>query len=418
MKQKLKIFTSFIITIILLQTIVLGSTKDLSNLPKINSETALLIEESTGKIIFEKNSNEKRYPASTTKIMTAILVLENSNLSDTVTITQTALDNIPTGYVTCNLQVGENLTVEDLLYALLLPSANDAAYALAEHIGGSVEGFSDMMNKKAEELGCKNTHFVNPNGIHDDEHYSTAYDLYLITEYALQNEDFKRIVSTTNYTLPATDKYPNEDRFLKTTNELITTNSKNYYEYAIGIKTGHTTQAGNCLVAGSEKDNIKYISVTLNNTEENGQHDRFADAKKLFEYAYSNYSFSDIVNQNSIITQIEVENGTKDTKSLDLIIDKTLTAYHNNDLDLKNIEPEINLNENILAPIEANQILGTITYTVDDLEYTANLLAKTNVDQKIDIGIFLLIAGFVLLIFSMLTLKKSNHKNKKRKKRK
>ena len=157
----------------------------------LNSEAAILVEVSTGRILYEKNSTKQLYPASTTKILTAILVLENCDLDEKVTVRETALNNIPSGYVTCNLQIGEQLTVNDLLYALMIPSANDAAYVLAEHVGGSVEGFSAMMNDKARALGCKTTHFVNPNGIHDDSHYSTAYDLYLIADYAMKNETFR-----------------------------------------------------------------------------------------------------------------------------------------------------------------------------------------------------------------------------------
>lgn len=171
----------------------------------INSKAAVLVENNTGKILYEKNSTEKMYPASTTKIMTAILVLENCNLSDIVTVSASALDNIPSGYVTCNLQVGEELSVENLMYALMVPSANDAACVLAEHVGGSIQGFSNMMNSKALEIGCTNTHFVNPNGIHDDAHYSTAYDMYLIADYAIKNPSLKKFITATEYTLPATN---------------------------------------------------------------------------------------------------------------------------------------------------------------------------------------------------------------------
>ena len=161
MKLKFKIFLLFLLMIIGIQSVSFASEVNL------NSEAAILVEISTGRIIYEKNSTKKLYPASTTKILTAILVIENCNLNDLVTVRQSALDNIPTGYVTCNLQVGEELSVKDLLYALMIPSANDAAYVLAEHVAGSVDNFSVMMNDKAREIGCKTTHFVNPNGIHD-----------------------------------------------------------------------------------------------------------------------------------------------------------------------------------------------------------------------------------------------------------
>ena len=231
MKLKFKIILLFCLMIISIQTISFASE------PNLNSEAAILVEVSTGRIIYEKNSTKQMYPASTTKVLTAIIVIENCKLDEIVTVRESALSNIPSGYVTCNLQIGEQLTVKDLLYALMIPSANDAAYVLAEYVAGSVEDFSVMMNDKARELGCKSTHFVNPNGIHEESHYSTAYDLYLITNYAMKNEFFRSLVATTEYTLPSTEKYPSEDRFLKTTNELLNKSSiKYYYKNAIGIK--------------------------------------------------------------------------------------------------------------------------------------------------------------------------------------
>ena len=226
----------------------------------IESKAGLLIERSQKKILFEKNIHEKMYPASTTKILTAIVVLENANINDYAVVSQNALDTIPYGYVTCNLQVGEELKVQDLLYALMIESANDAAVVLAEHVAGSVEDFAFMMNEKAREIGCENTHFVNPNGIHDENHYCTAYDLYLMTEYALtfnQNEIFRDLISRTSYTLPATNKHAEADRTFTTTNELMIENNNDridnyYYKYAFGVKTGHTKQAGYCLVSSAK----------------------------------------------------------------------------------------------------------------------------------------------------------------------
>lgn len=183
-----------------------------STIPDTYSSACLLMEESTGKILYSKNANSIMYPASTTKIMTAILTLENCKLSDTAVVSHNAVFSIPSGYSTASLVEGEVLTIEQLLNVLLIPSANDAAVVLAEHIAGSVEAFSDMMNSKAVELGCLNTHFVNPNGIHNENHYSTAYDLALIGKYAMKFPTFKEISSKTRYTLPITNAYSKEDR--------------------------------------------------------------------------------------------------------------------------------------------------------------------------------------------------------------
>lgn len=411
MKLKFKIILLFLLMIIGIQTV---SFADEVNL---NSEAAILVEVSTGRILYEKNSTKKLYPASTTKILTAILVIENCELDEMVTVRESALSNIPNGYVTCNLQIGEQLSVEDLLYALMIPSANDAAYVLAEYVAGSVDNFSTMMNDKARELGCKTTHFVNPNGIHDDSHYSTAYDLYLMAAHAMKNETFRTLVSTTEYTLPATEQYPNNDRVLETTNELLNENSRNYYyKNAIGIKTGYTSKAGNCLVAGASRDGLEFIAVVLNGgTTDEGLNSRYVDSKKLFEYAYDNFTLTKIIEKGSVVQTLEIENGTKETKHLDLVIDETITVVNNKNIDMNSVIPEINLREILEAPISAGETIGTIKYKVDDIEYSAKLLAKTSV-EKVDYSIYFIISGVLLLIiaFSMMKSSRKKHKRKKR----
>ena len=210
-----------------------------------------------------------------------------------------------------------------------------------------------MMNKKAEEIGCTGTHFVNPNGIHDDAHYTTAYDLYLMAKYGMQNETFRTLVSTTSYTLPATNKHPEADRSFSNSNELLNKNSKNYYySNAIGIKTGTTSQAGDCLVAQSSRDGLDFISVVLDSgTTSDGLSGRFMDTKELFDYAYDNFTLTKVTEENSLIDTVEIENATKETKNLDLLIDKEITIINKKDLNVDQIIPEIKLNENLEAPI-------------------------------------------------------------------
>ena len=408
MKIREKIFAIILIFFISLQTVSLASEIDL------NSKSAIIVEVSTGRIIYEKASTAQMYPASTTKIMTAILVLENANLADIVTVSATAVD-IPSGYVTCDLQEGEEIAVKDLLYALMLPSANDAAYALAEHVGGNVDSFADMMNVKAKEIGCMGTHFVNPNGIHDDRHYSTAYDMYLIAKYAMENETFRQIVSTVSYVLPATNKYPNADRVLETTNDLINPEkSKYYYKNAIGIKTGYTSNAGSCLVAESSRDGLDFISVVLGGTSEQGI--RFLDTKKLFDYGYDNYTLTKIREKNTVVDTIEIENATDETKNLDLLISDSITIINNKSLNVDQIIPEITLNENIMAPIVAGQELGTIEYKVDDIEYSAKLLASTDVEEKKYTN-FIIFTAIIMLLVGISLLKKNKKKQKRKKRR-
>ena len=411
MKLKFKIILLFCLMIIGIQSVAFADELNL------NSEAAIIVEVSTGRILYEKNSTKQMYPASTTKVLTAILVIENCELDEIVTVRESALSNIPSGYVTCNLQVGEQLSVKDLLYALMIPSANDAAYVLAEYVAGSVEDFSVMMNDKARELGCKTTHFVNPNGIHEDSHYSTAYDLYLIADYAMKNDFFRELVATTEYTLPATEKYPNEDRILKTTNELLNENSRKYfYKNAIGIKTGYTSKAGNCLIGGASRDGLEFIAVVLNGgTTNEGLNSRYVDSKKLFEYAYDNFTLTKIIEKGSVVQTLEIENGTKETKYLDLVIDETITVVNNKSIDMNSVIPEITLRETLEAPIAIGETIGTIKYKVDDVEYSAKLLAKTSV-EKVDYSIHLIIAAAVLLFIASTMLKSSKKKTKKRRK--
>ena len=370
--------------------------------PTITSESAIVVEASTKRIIYEKASTKRMYPASTTKILTAIIVIENCDLSDMVTVSETALSNIPQGYVTCNLVAGEELTVKDLLYALMLPSANDAAYVLAEHVGGSVEGFADIMKAKLTEIGCTSTHFVNPNGIHADDHYTNAYDLYLIADYAMKNSIFREIVATKEYTLPATEKYQSNDRVLKTTNNLLDESSNSYYKYAVGIKTGHTSMAGDCLVSEASRDGLEFIVVTLNG-------DRFSDTKKLFNYAFDNYTLTKIIEANSIVETIEIEKATTETKSLDVVIDRSITVINNKSLDMNSVIPEIKYNEELVAPIKEGDIVGTIKYKVEDIEYSANLLAKNDVEKQ-TYTMYFLGAGAALLLASIIIMPKKKRR--------
>lgn len=217
-------------------------------------KAAYVAEPNTGKVIYEKNAHEALYPASTTKILTALVTMENCRMTDTAVVSQHALDLVPSGYSNAKLQAGEEFTIRDLLYALLIPSANEAANVLAEHVSGSIEDFAALCNKRAKELGCETLHFVNPNGMHNEDHYCSAYDLYLIAKECRKNEIFNEIVKTKTYSLPSTKVYPGT-RTLKTTNEMLLPGTY-YYSYCTGIKTGHTTPAGECLVASSEYNNI------------------------------------------------------------------------------------------------------------------------------------------------------------------
>ena len=382
---------------------------------EINSPSVILIERNTGNILYEKNANAIRYPASTTKIMTAILTLENCNLNDVVRVTYSAIQNVPSGYSIADLKVDEELTVEQLLHLLLIPSASDAANTLAEHIGGSIESFATMMNTKAKEIGCTGTNFTNPDGRHDENHTSTAYDLTLMANYAMNNDTFRSIVSKASYILYPTNKCTTE-RYFKTTNSLLNKYSTDYYyDKAIGIKTGFTTPAGNCLVAAAKVDDMECIVTILGATQNSdGLSERFLESKQLFEFAFGNYTYKTVKYKSDIAKTIDVKGATKDTKNLNLELDKNIYAFINKeDLDT-NFEPTITLNENIKAPILKGETLGTATYNIENQTYTVNLVASSDVyksNMPIIIGIVLVVIFLVCL--KIFIDKKNNILNKK-----
>lgn len=396
-----------------------------STIPDTYSSACLLMEESTGKILYSKNANSIMYPASTTKIMTAILTLENCKLSDTAVVSHNAVFSIPSGYSTASLVEGEVLTIEQLLNVLLIPSANDAAVVLAEHIAGSVEAFSDMMNSKAVELGCLNTHFVNPNGIHNENHYSTAYDLALIGKYAMQFPTFKEISSKTRYTLPITNAYSKEDRIFNTTNDLIKPNYSSsptnyYYKYATGGKTGYTDPAGQCIVATATKDNISLIAVTLHGdfTEDNLSQ-RALDCKALFGYGFNNFSMVSIAQKGDVASNMKVPNATKDSSSLDLLYSDDIYAFVPNGFDTSSVTPNIKLSSTF-APIAQDTVLGTISYDIDGSNYSCNLLASHEVykNQFAKTAMELSLLLIFLILLSKVLKRKKRRKNYRKKPKK
>ncbi len=380
--------TKKILIILIILMLIISSTvvKATSEPPQLIAEAAILMDSSTEKILYSKDSDKKMYPASITKILTAILVIENCNLEDIVIVPNEAIASIPSGYAVASLQVGEKLTVTQLLQVMLVYSANDAANVLAFHVSGSIEKFAELMNNKVAELGLTNTHFLNPSGVHDENHYSTAYDLAIIMKYCMKNSSFRSLSSLKHCTIPATDK--SEERVFITTNELLRYNnhevaSNYYYKYAIAGKTGFTSQAKNCLVSVSNKENLELICVVLSaDLYPNNLSGKFIDTKALFEYGYNNYTLRRLRERNAIASQIEIENGTKETKNLDLLISDDITALiSQNDLNAE-FSPEIEVIDNLFAPISQGSIVGKIKYNIDGIEYSSNLIASHSVEKS------------------------------------
>ena len=420
LKNLFNIFILFIIILFNIMTTSFGATEEVSTY----SPTCLLMEASTGKVIYEKNGYEKAYPASTTKIMTAILTLEHCNLTDVATASYEAVYSVPVGYSNANIQVGEELTINQLLNVLLINSANEAANVLAEHIAGSIDSFATMMNAKAEEIGCLNTHFVNPNGVHNENHYSTAYDLALMGRYAMKNDIFREFVNTKFYTLPATNKYLTNDRVFGTTNELLKKDTRDsvdnyYYEYCTGIKTGYTNAAKSCIVASAKKDDIEYIVVILGaGTTDNGLSARYLDCKTLFNYAFENYTVKKLNDEEADLKTINIPNGTLSTKHLKVKIQDEINVLLKKSTDTTNLTPTVEINKDLSVPIVKNSIVGKITYTIDGNEYTSNLIAGNNVYESNTVTNILTIVSIIIVLYLLFKLLNLNNKKKVKKNKK
>ena len=355
-------------------------TKDIFE--DITAPNLLLGETNSERILYERNADEKIYPASITKLMTAILVVENCELDEIVTVSENAVFSVPSGYVNANLQVGEELTVEDLLYVMLIPSANDAANALAEYVGGSIESFSTMMNTRAKELGCTGSNFTNPSGLQEKEHYTTTRDLYLISKEAITKPIIKKIIKTTKYTLPETNKYTDTKmkRIFTTTNYMIRSSLTKYYcDYCIGGKTGYTTEAKNCVVEYAEKDGVELIAIVMGeNASVKGK--KFLSAKEMFDYVFKNYENKQVAIKNEKYETIKIENGTKETRNLDVLYKENVNILTETDSS-KKIEHTVEYT-NKTAPIQKGTVVGKIIFKYDGNTYTTDLIANSDVKGK------------------------------------
>ena len=277
----------------------------------VAAKAALLIDLNTGRAVYEQDADERVYPASLTKIMTCLLALENGNLSDVVTVSASALDDLDADSSVAGLQVGEQMTLENLLYCMMVVSGNDACNVIAEHIAGSVADFVRMMNQRAYELGCLNTHFSNPHGLHDESHYTTARDLSIITQAALKSENFRQIVDTYEYQLPDDNMRQNIPK-LKTTNMLIYRSLSNtlYYSRAHGIKTGYTKRAGRILAGSAVRDGRRLVCVTICDPDD------WRDQQALFDYGFSAFSLQTLVREGDTVGSVPVVGGRLERVSL------------------------------------------------------------------------------------------------------
>lgn len=330
------------------------TSANLNDEPKINSRSAVVIDRKSKNIIYGKNENVKKAMASTTKIMTAMVVIQNTNLNNIVDISKKAAG---TGGSRLGLKAGDKITVKDLLYGLLLRSGNDCAVALAEYVAGSVKEFSNLMNQNAQMLGLNNTHFVTPHGLDEEEHYTTAYELAILADYALNNEVFAQIVNTKSYTI----NINKNSKTLNNTNELLG-NLNGVY----GVKTGFTNGAGRCLVTSIKRGNLDVICVVLG---ADTKKDRTRDSAKLIEYTFNKYEEIDIKEKikesfekwNEINgNRINIEKGESSKLELTLNDKDKIFTYPIEKGTEDNINIEINANLNLKAPVLENTNIGKI----------------------------------------------------------
>jgi len=342
-----------------------------ATVPQPLAQAALLMDSDTGQILYEKNIDRKMYPASTTKILTALLAIEKSSPDDLVTVSRRAVE---IGGSRVGLQSGEQVPMKNLLYILMLSSANDAAVAIAEHVGNSVENFAEMMNNRAKELGARNTHFVNPHGMPDKNHYTTARDLALISQQAMQNITFRRIVRTLTYKVerkknmskellsqverlesiygPVQEDFYNHNKLLG--------NGHYSYSGANGIKTGYTVDAGQCIVASAKREDREMIAVALNTQGAN----LWTDAAMLLDYGFDNFTLVELVKPREMITDAVVKHGTKNA-----VLETAGFFYYNFPVGEKlQVNRSIELNDNINAPLKEGDELGELVLTADGQE--------------------------------------------------
>ena len=367
--RKLKTFASLLLAVAIagLSTIA-PAFADYDPGFDVDAESVYLINLDTGKVIYEKDADKKIYPASTTKIMTALLALENIPDLDAPQVElklyiQNALSG--TGASLAGILRGESFSPRELLYASMLPSGNEAAMMLGDYVGdGSLDYFAEMMNERAAELGAVNTHFVNASGMHDDDHYSTAYDMYLITKAALENETFRQIVSTRYY-------YAGEDQngnplHWNTTNFLISPGSTYYYPYATGVKTGTTDEAGRCLVSTAEKNGYHYLMVMMgapqydSNGEKLEENMVFKQSIALYDWAFGSFSNKTLIEKDLGVGEVPLKLARGGKDYLLIKSGEVFTDLLPNEIEASSITLELDLPAVVNAPVKEGEQVGTI----------------------------------------------------------
>lgn len=336
-----------------------SGTAEMGKPPKIASGAGIVYDTKSGRVLYSKNAYSRRAIASTTKIMTAVVAIEKGKLEDRVAVSKRAASIRGS---TINLKQGQVFTLRELLYGLMLNSGNDAAIAVAEHIGGSVEGFVSMMNAKAVELGLKDTHFTSPHGLDNSGHYSTCFELAKMAAYALQNDTFADIVATRSTSISS--------RGLNNTNEMLS-----LYPGADGVKTGYTGQAGRCLVTSVTREGRKIISVVLN---ADSRSTRARDSKVILDYAFNQYKMYTLMKQGDIVAELPVARGKAEAVSLEAIEGLELPLRED---EVQSLQKEILLPKDMEAPVYTGIEAGTVRYLLNG-KVLAETALKTSADVE------------------------------------
>ena len=372
--------------------------------PEIHARCALLCDLESGQTYYARNADQKAYPASLTKIMTVLLALEaldrgEVQLSDQVTAGADARQGLDEESSTAGIQPGETMTFEQYLYCAMISSANEACNVIGAHLAGSIDAFVQRMNDRAAELGCTGTHFMNPHGMPDDNHYTTAADLRLITEEALKYPLFETISNTLSYSIPATNM--SDARVLQNTNGLINPNAVMYpnylYEPAAGIKTGHTNAAGYCLISTAEKNTVKLLCIVLGSDtseKDDGTLDfhNFTDTIDLYEWLYNHFSIQTVVSADTPMADVAVEMGS-DADRVTVHPQADLAAVLPNDTDLSLYEKKITIFSErdetpVVAPVRAGDVLGELEVSKDG-QVLGTIPLVASVDVSLSHAVFL-----------------------------
>lgn len=356
--------------------------------PKVKAEAALLVDTDNDVILFDKNAHQKMYPASITKVMTALLVSEaidrgDLKLQQKITVSSNSLLGLDPDGSSAGIEAGEVLTVEQLLYCMLLVSANEACHILAETVDGSVDKFVQHMNQRAKELGCEGTHFVNPSGLHSNDHYTTAWDIYLIAREFMKHDTLMKICNSVSYVVPATNK--SEERELHTTNSLISNwRILGYlYDGAQGIKTGTTPEAGHCLVSSASRNGRQMVCVVLGCEGEGDTIESFSETAKLYDYGFDKFTVQTIIQADEMVKEVPVAL-SKETDRVVVHPAEDVSSVLPNNVDLEKVERKVTLkNETALAPIKKGDVLGELTITYDgQVRAKVPLLAQYDVSAS------------------------------------